>query len=311
MTGSLEDAEDCVQETMLRAWRSSARFEGKASLRTWLYRIATNVCLDLLRKRSARKLPEALYPPATPERDPALPDTEVQWLDPLPESWIAAAEDDPESVNIGRETVSLAFAAALQSLPARQRAVLILHDVLDWRAKEVARLLDASPSAVNAMLQRARSTLRTARAPGGAPAPSLATDGRVQDLLSRYVKAWEAADVEELVRLLTHDARFTMPPSPAWTRGAEHAGRFLRAWVFGAGQPRWRLLLVSANGQPAFGLYALGADGQSNPVGVQVLRVERVRGDTLLSDIATFMSPRLVSAFELPAGLPAVPVQAL
>jgi RNA polymerase sigma-70 factor (ECF subfamily) len=302
MTGSLEDAEDCVQETMLRAWRNEDRFEGRATLRTWLYRIATNACLDLLRKRAARKMPESVFSPADSEQPVEPPDGEVPWLDPLPQHWLASAEADPAKQNIDRETVSLAFTVALQTLPARQRAALILQDVLDWRAKEVARLLETSPGAVNAMVQRARASLRSARA-GDGKLREPEEGPQLRELLKRYVTAWEAADIEGLVRLLKDDVEFTMPPSPTWTRGREATRLLLAKWVFAGAANRYRLSPVSTNGRTGFAVYRLTGDGVTSFTGIQVLAATPGSNGPLLSSVATFMSPRLTAAFELPAQL--------
>ena len=224
MLGSVQDAEDQVQETLLRAWRSYGGFEGRSSLRTWLYRIATNACLRALENRVRRPLPSGLGAPAQ-EADPApgAPRTEVPWLEPIPDALFGTAPADPAAVVVSRTSMRLALIAALQYLPPRQRAVLILRDVLGWRAAEVAGLLGTSTPAVNSALQRAREHLeRAAPAEDDIGEPASAAD---PDLVGRYAQAFENADLAALVRMLREDAVLEMPPLPGWLRGRDAVAR--------------------------------------------------------------------------------------
>ena len=230
MLGSVHDAEDQLQETLMRAWRSYGQFEGRSSLRTWLYRIATNTCLRALETRARRPLPSGL---GAPGEDPTGPvpaaRPEVPWLQPIPDALLSAGTLDPAEITVSRASVRLALIAAMQYLPARQRAVLILRDVLGWRSAEVAELLGTSTVAVNGALQRARAHLAQA-----APAEeeiSEPDDPAIQALLGQYATAFENADVAGLIRLLRDDAVFEMPPQPNWYVGPEPTGRFLAAWV--------------------------------------------------------------------------------
>jgi len=302
LLGSLHEAEDLVQETMLRAWRRLDTFEGRASFRAWLYKIATNACLDALDKRRRRSLPMSTRPPADPHQplDPPLSDS--AWLEPLPNDLVAAADENPEARYTLRESVTLAFLAALQTLPPRQRAVLILRDVLDWRASETANCLELTVSAVNSALHRARVTLAKHYHGQGQKAVQPSLDEPTGALLSRYLHAWEAADVDALVGLLKEDAALAMPPIPSWYRGREAIRLILLAIPFaGAATGRWRLLATRANSQPALALYqqdeAHGATYRG--VGLQVLTID---GD-LVSAVTVFMNPDLLPRFGLPMTL--------
>jgi RNA polymerase sigma-70 factor (ECF subfamily) len=274
MLGSAFDAEDAVQETMVRAWRKGEQFEGRASLRSWLYRIATNVCLDMLRGRSRRAAPIELgpaMPPVESSLTGMLP--EGSWVSPIADERVLPAEADPAELAELRETVRLAFVAALQHLPPKQRAVLILCEVLRWQASEVASLLDTSVAAVNSALQRARAGL--AAAPTARP-PALDDTGTA--LLARYVDAFERYDIDEFVTLLHEDAIQSMPPFAMWLRGADD----IRTWMLGpgAGCRGSRLVPVAVNGSPAVAQYRAGthpqaahpADGHV-PWGIHVLDV--------------------------------------
>ncbi|MFL5734626.1 MAG: RNA polymerase subunit sigma-70, partial [Chloroflexia bacterium] len=247
MLGSLEDAEDTLQETLLRAWRRLDSFEGRASLRAWLYRIATNASLDALDKRPRRVMPQAVGAPGGPESPFPGPAQEHVWLEPLPDTLIdEQPAANPEARYEARESVALAFLAALQNLPGRQRAVLILRDVLGWKANEVADLLDMTLAAVNSALQRARATMqhqgRRAEARAGfGVAPT--SDEQTASLLARYVEAWEAADAAKLVSLLRQDAMITMPPHFLWYRGRETIQEFLSGYLF-SGEAKGRFRLV-------------------------------------------------------------------
>ncbi|PZF80985.1 RNA polymerase subunit sigma-70 [Jiangella anatolica] len=296
MLGSLHDAEDTVQETYLRAWRGYDGFEGRSSLRTWLYTIATRACLRALETRGRRALPSGLAGPGgDPDAPLAPPLTDVPWLEPFPDAVADPLSGDPAAIAVGRESTRLALVAALQYLPARQRAVLILRDVLRWRAAEVARLLDTTTTAVNSALRRARAQLAELRVDGVdgvGPEPS---DAGQRDLLDRYVAAFERADIDGLVRLLARDAVLEMPPHATWFRGAEAIGRFLAPRL---GAPGDMLTLPTrANGQPAHAMYNRGLDGVHRAHGLVVLTLAGERIDRL----TVFLEPELVRAFGLPA----------
>jgi len=270
MLASSFEAEDAVQETLVRAWRSIDRFEGRAALRTWLYRIATNVCLDMLTSRERRARPMDLGPAQSSDSPvgPTLP--EVTWIEPIPDGHVLPAGGDPAELAVSRETIRLAFVAALQHLPPRQRAVLILREVLRWTATEVAELLDTSVAAVNSSLQRARSTLDAADVSATDPAPPL--DEEQQALLARYVDAFQRYDMKALTALLHEDATQSMPPYKLWLRGRDD----ILGWWFGTGIGcrGSRLVPTVANGSPAFGQYkAGGPDGSFTPWALQVLEL--------------------------------------
>jgi RNA polymerase sigma-70 factor (ECF subfamily) len=304
MLGSLHDAEDLVQETFLRAWRGIDHFEGRASFRNWLYRIATNACLNAIAhgSRARRVLPEAHGQPSdrTPEGEPA---TEIAWLDPYPDSALEGVPDaapGPEARYELQESVQLAFVAAVQHLPARQRAVLLLRDVLGWSASETASMLDASVASVNSAHQRARATLAQ-RFPNGQPSAQPAPDDRQRALLDRYLQAWEGADLDGFVALLRDDAVLNMPPWPQWYRGRE-AIRAVFAWAWRS--TRWpvRVIPIAANRQPAFALYRLGPDGvtrEAHAIWLLTLQAEAITA------ITGFLDPGLFAAFGLPLVLPA------
>jgi RNA polymerase sigma-70 factor, ECF subfamily len=265
MLGSAFEAEDAVQETLIRAWRGFDRFEGRAELRSWLYRIATNVCLDLLKGRERRARPMDLGPAREPilENLNTLP--EVTWITPIP---------DPEDVAVANETIKLAFVAALQHLPPRQRAALILCEVLRWQATEVAELLETSVASVNSALQRARATLAESNVSATSPAPDL--DEADRALLARYVAAFEQYDIEALTSLIQEDATQSMPPFDLWLRGRDD----ILAWWFGPGigcQGSRVIPTVAANGSPAFGQYKPSPDGGYEPWALQVLELEAGR----------------------------------
>jgi RNA polymerase sigma-70 factor (ECF subfamily) len=299
MLGSGFDAEDAVQETMVRAWRAGEDFQGRSSLRSWLYRIATNVCLDMLRGRQRRARPMELgpsRPPVESSLEQMLP--EGSWVSPIADERILPPEADPAEVAVARDSVRLAFVAALQHLPARQRAALILCEVLRWQAAEAAELLGTSVAAVNSALQRARATLGSA----GELAPEVATDQRA--LLDRYVDAFERYDIESLVKLLHEDAVQSMPPYAMWLRGAGDIGRFMLGP--GAGCRDSRLVPRAANGCPAFGHYKPDPQGGHAPWALQVLEISGGR----IAGIHSFLdAERIFPAFGLPAHLPAQPGQ--
>jgi RNA polymerase sigma-70 factor (ECF subfamily) len=304
MLGSVHDAEDQVQETLIRAWRSYGEFEGRASLRTWLYRIATNACLRALENSSRRPLPSGLGGPSeNPETPLATRQPEVPWLQPIPDALFGAEPADPASIVTSRMSMRLALIAALQYLPPRQRAVLILRDVLRWRAAEVAELLGVSTAAVNGVLQRARAQLeRVAPAEDEIHEPA---DPGDRALLGRYAAAFENADITALMQLLRDDAVFEMPPIPTWFTGRELIGRFLQTWVLD--QPGdFRMIPTAANGQPALAAYMRGHDGVHHAHGIQVLTTAASR----VTRVVSFNDPGLVAIFGLPQALPAAPAAA-
>jgi RNA polymerase sigma-70 factor, ECF subfamily len=268
MLGSPFEAEDAVQETFLRAWRGFDRFEGRAALRSWLYRIASNVCLDMLSGRQRRARPMDLGPAREPVEANlnALP--EVTWIQPAPDGLVVPEESDPAEVAAARETVRLAFVAALQHLPPRQRAVLILREVLRWQAAEVAELLETSVASVNSALQRARATLEATKVNASETPPSVSeTD---EELLARYVAAFEAYDMDALTSLIKEDATQSMPPYDLWLRGRDD----IFAWWFGPGitcRDSRLVRTVGANGSPAYGQYRPSPSGGYEPWALQVL----------------------------------------
>jgi RNA polymerase sigma-70 factor (ECF subfamily) len=293
MLASVDDAEDLVQETYLRAWRSYDGFEGRSSLRTWLYRIATTACLTALERHSRRPLPSGLGAPSDdPERPLAAGQPGVAWLQPLPDALLGTAPDDPASIVATRAGLRLALVAALQYLPARQRAVLILRDVLAWRAVEVADLLDTTTAAVNSALQRARAQLQQAAPVEDEVVEPAEPDRRA--LLDRYVAAFENADITSLVRLLRHDAVLEMPPFLTWFSGREAIGRFFGSQVFGRPGVN-RLIPTAANGQPAFAAYWRGDDGVLRAHAVHVLTVSA----TGIARMVVFLDPTLFATFGL------------
>jgi RNA polymerase sigma-70 factor (TIGR02960 family) len=293
MLGTPQDAEDLVQETMMAAWRGLDGFAGRASVRTWLYRIATNRCLNALRDAARRPRPEAVFgvPPPPPTRtvDPA-------WVRPYPDALLADLPDatpGPQARIERREAVSLAFVTAVQALPPRQRAVLVLRDVLGFRAAEVAELLDVTPEAVTSALKRARAALPRPAAP--------ASSARERELAGRFADAMERGDVEAMIALLTDDAWLTMPPAPLEYQGREAIAAFLRSVAFRGGTRRFRLVPTSANGQPAYGCYA---HDHGDPVGhahsILVLTVT----DGGVSALTGFVGDGVVASFGLPGALP-------
>jgi RNA polymerase sigma-70 factor, ECF subfamily len=301
MVGSLDDSEDLVQETFLRAWRSrsSFRFQGSRSLRSWLYRIATNACLDALARRPRRVLPHEVVPAADPQLAPP-PPSDVAWLGPYPDHLlesVAPSDEEPEAAVVAKETIELAFLAAIQYLPPRQRAVLVLRDVLGWSAKETAALLAATVGAVNAALQRARSTLKQhlpERRLEWAPDSDPTEEER--SLLQRYVDAHERADASALVELLREDARLTMPPTPTWYDGRAAIVTFHADQLFGPGY-RWRFVLTAANRQPAVAFYTRPpGESEYRAAVIDVLRIE----GGLIRRIDAFVLPQLFAAFGLP-----------
>lgn len=295
MLGSAFEAEDAVQETLLRAWRAHDRFEGRAKLRSWLYKIATNVCLDMLGSRQRRARPMDLGPAGRTVDGLAPPLVESAWIEPVPDGLVVPSSADPAETAVARESIRLAFLAALQHLPPRQRAVLVLREVLRWQASEVAELLDTSVASVNSALQRARATLGDldeTREPAQPDADQAA-------LLERYVDAFERYDMEALTALLREDADWNMPPYELWLNDRAE----IAAWCMGPGIGCLgsRLVPTVANGSPAFGQYKPSADGTSlEPWSLQVLELsgDRIAGITFFLDTARWfplfgLPPRL------------------
>ena len=298
MLGSFDEAEDHVQEVLLRAWRSRERFQGQSSPRTWLYRVATNACLDTLRRDARRAVPAPSAAPAGPGPSIAA----MPWIQPYPDTLLdemAADQPGPEAVAVSRETISLAFLAAIQLLPPRQRAVLILRDVLSWSAAEVAELLGTSVPAVNSAVQRARATLRDQWPDGRLDwAPATEPDPGQRRLLQRFIAAHEQADPEALVAMLRQDIRLAISPRAGEWNGEKDVGDALRGGMNSLGQ--WRVLPVMANRQPSAAGY-LRRPGETAFVPF-VLSVLRCEGGQL-TEIAAFEQPSMFAAFGLPASL--------
>jgi len=295
MLGSAFEAEDAVQETLVRAWRGAGRFEGRSTLRSWLYRIATNVSIDMLNGRKRRALPMDMGPASPPVADSiGTPAAEGSWVDPMPDGRVIPAGGDPAEVAVARESVRLAFVAALQHLPARQRAVLILREVLRWEASEVAQLLDTSVPAVNSALQRARATLAARDLDDD---PSDPVGEAEQILLDRYVDAFQRYDIASLVALLHEDATQSMPPYPMWLRGRDDIGR----WLLGPGSGCEGSVLVPlrVNGRAGFAQYRAGGSAH-RPFSLQVIDIS----DGRISRFTHYVEPRLFALFGLPDELP-------
>jgi len=293
MLGSPFDAEDAVQDAFVRAWRSRDRFEGRAAMRSWLYRIATNVCLDMLKGRERRARPMDLGPALEPLESNLNMRSAKEWIEPIPENLIAP-ERDPADLAVERESIRLAFVAALQHLPARQRAVLILREVLRWEASEVAELLDSSVASVNSALQRARATIATSNVSSSDKVPSLTAADHA--LLERYVKAFEQYDMDALTSLIRDDATQSMPPYDMWLQGRDD----IFAWWVGPGngcRGSRVIPVVSANGSPAFGQYKPSPQGGYEPWALQVLELKEGR----IVELTFFLdTARLFPLFGLP-----------
>lgn len=298
MLGSVHDAEDLVQETYLRAWRSYDRFEGRSSLRTWLHTIATRACLTALESRSRRPLPTGLGAPSVDAGDTLVQRSEVPWLEPIPDAMVAADHNDPSAIAAARESSRLALIAALQHLPPRQRAVLILRDVLQFRAAEVAETLKTTTTAVNSTLQRARAQLDQVKPTEDAIVEPTSADQR--ELLDRYVTAFENKDIPAIVKLFTADAVWEMPPFVGWYKGAENIARLIDTHCPG-GPGDMRLVPTMANGQPAFGLYMREGDGVFRPFNLPVLTLTA----SGVAHVSCFFDLSLFETFGLPESLPA------
>jgi RNA polymerase sigma-70 factor, ECF subfamily len=299
MLGSAEDAEDIVQETFLRAWRRRETFRGQATLRAWLYGIATNASLDVLERRSRRLLPQLVSDPTDP--DVVLGSTEeMTWLEPYPDRLldeVVGGDDPPDEAIVARETVELAFLVAIQQLPPRQRAVLILRDIIGWSARETAAMLEMSVVASNSALQRARETLRE-------HLPERRDDWRrshhqsplEQEVLARYMDAWKRSDVHALAALLKEDATLTMPPSPAWVFGRDAIARFFANYPFRPAARTHLHVPTRANRQPAYAVFLQAERGAPpEPFALEVLRIE----DGLIAEIHYFLQPELLGRFDV------------
>lgn len=307
--GSLQEAEDMVQETLLKAWKRIETYEGRASFRSWLYKIATNACLDFLdSKRSRRLLPYNIIPASDPKSAILPPSVEMTWLEPLPDEWLEDTNAlNPETRYSESESVSLSFLTALQILPPRQRAVLILRDVLDFSALETAEVLGLTLPSVNSALHRSRKTLsghyqgNSSKSSTAAPA-----DEKTQWLLDHYVLAWKTADVAGLVALLKQDAILAMPPSPSWYQGRTAIAKFSAITFFGdhgmfpgKARNRWQLLSTRANATSAFAIYQRTEQNYYQAFGLQVLEIQKGK----ISQIMSFIDPSLPARFGLPATL--------
>jgi RNA polymerase sigma-70 factor (ECF subfamily) len=292
MLGSLLDAEDLVQETLLRAWRRLT-YQGRSSFRAWLYRVATNACLNALEVRRRRSLPQLSVAESSPSDGIKTGTAELLWLEPFPGSLATSDATSPEGHYDALESVSLAFLTVLQLLTPRQRAALILRDVLDWPANDAAEITGMSVSALNSALHRARRTMAQ-RYQRETLVPA---DPATQQLLERYVSAWQLADIDQLTRLLRDDVVFAMPPSPSWYGGLAAVRAFLIAAVFANPTTvRWRLHATAANGRPAFGVYcASSVEGPYEPFGIQTVLV--AKGTVM--EITTFTQPALFPRFGL------------
>jgi RNA polymerase sigma-70 factor, ECF subfamily len=303
MLGSLPDAEDALQETLLRAWRGLARFESRSSLRSWLYTIATNAGLREIERRPKRVLPVDYSPAADPHDTPADPLTESVWLEPYPDAELGLTADllGPDARYEQRESIELAFTAALQHLPARQRAVLILRDVLGFSARETAEALETTPVSVDSALQRAHRTIdeRLPSRTQGATLQALG-DQELREIVSRFADAWERHDVGTVVAMLADDARMTMPPQPSWYLGRDAIATFLRRWPLSP-EKRFRLRPISANGQPALAGYIW--DEQANAFEAESILVLTFRDDRI-EEITAFRTPEVFPFFGLPQQLP-------
>ncbi len=298
MLGSAADAEDAVQETLLRAWKGLPGFEGRSSLKGWLYRIATNVSLKAIERRPPRVLPVDYGPPDDPHEPPRDPLVESVWVDAYPDERVGDGVASPEARYELRESVELAFIAALQHLPERQRAVLLLRDVLGFAPSEIATALDATPASVYSALQRAHQVVEE-RLPARSQQATLRSigDERLRELVVRYVQAWEDGDVPALVALLSDNASFAMPPRPSWYRGRAAICDFLRAGPCAA-PGRWRRVPARANGQLAFGVYGPGRAGAGYPAhAVEVLTLDDA---CRIVEVTSFQEPGALARFGLP-----------
>jgi RNA polymerase sigma-70 factor, ECF subfamily len=302
MLGSLHDAEDALQETMLRAWSGLARFEGRSSLRSWLYRIATNASLRMIEKRPKRVLPIDYGPAADPHLAFSEPLSESHWLEPYPAAQlgVGASMLGPDALYEQRESIELAFAAAYQHLPARQRAVLILRDVLGFSARETAQTLEMTPVSVDSALQRAHKAIEE-RVPAQTQQATLRAlgDDELRQIVNRFADAWERKDVDAVVAMLADEARMAMPPWPSWYQGRDDIATFLSSWPLSP-RKRWQVLRTTANGQPAIAGYLW--DEQSTAFEAETIIVLTLQA-ARIEEITAFRSPELFPPFDLPEQL--------
>jgi RNA polymerase sigma-70 factor, ECF subfamily len=297
MLGSLEDAQDAVQDALLRAWRSRGTYDGRSTFRAWLYRITTNACLRILERRPRRLVPYEAGPSAELGTRPA-PPSDLPWLQPYPDALLDESAE-PGNAVVARETIELAFLAAIQHLPPRQRAVLILRDALDWPAEDTAAVLEMSLAAVNSALQRARATMQERLPEARLEWASVAdAEDAERSLLQTYVEAFERNDDRRLVALLREDVRMSMPPHPTWYDGREAVAEFLANVACRPEKGQHCFVPTAANRQPAFGVYR-GEGADAKPFAINVLRIE----SGLVADMHFFLYPELFPAFGLPATL--------
>jgi RNA polymerase sigma-70 factor (ECF subfamily) len=300
MAGSLHDGDDLLQESLLRAWKGIGGFEGRSSLRTWLYRVSSSACMDALESRAARSLPTFGGEPASPDDPVPPPELEPVWLEPCPGSFWSDAPASPDARFSAKESVGLAFLAALQLLTPRQRAVLIARDVLGWTADECASVFDTTVAATNSTLQRAREALDEQAPRWKRSVRAVPDEPTTRALLARYVQAWEHADASLLVTLLHEDATLTMPPLPIWLRGARAIAQSIGGMVLTPdARGAFRFVTTQANGLPALAAYRKNEQGVFAPNALHVIAIE---GDRI-RDVTAFLDARLLAAFDLPAGL--------
>jgi RNA polymerase sigma-70 factor (ECF subfamily) len=300
LLGSLQDAEDLVQEVAARAWMRRATFERRASWRTWLYRITTNLACDLIEQRRRRSLPQFVVPPAHPADPEPAASAEPVWIEPVPDTLLGDQTDEPEAWSLRQESVTLAFLVMLQTLPARQRAILLLRDVLEFRAREVADLLDLSTAAVESALQRARATMAQQHDASGRDSRSAITvDSTTHALLQKYIAAWEAANIPALVALLHDEATLAMPPHPWWFQGRAAIAAFFESLLSESPPDAWRLFAVGANAQPAYLSYHLVSDGSYQAQSVSLLTCAGLQ----ITELTCFLDPTLCRCFGFPAVL--------
>lgn len=296
MTGSIHDAEDLVQETYIRAWRGYSKFEGRSSMRTWLYRIATNTCLTALDGKSKRPLPTGLGAPSSDPTDELVAQHEISWLEPIADSEFDNS-DDPAAIVVEKESIRLAFVAALQHLSPRQRAALLMREVLQWKASEVAEVLATTTTAVNSLLQRARAQLDEITPTEDTVVEPAAAETR--ELLAKYVDSFERYDIDQLVQLFTDDAVWEMPPFVGWYQGGENIGNLIRGNCPAQKAGDMRMVATSANGQPAYGLYMRNEAGVHEAFQLHVVDV--TAGG--VAHVACFFDLRLFERFGLPERL--------
>jgi RNA polymerase sigma-70 factor (ECF subfamily) len=304
MLGGFQDAEDALQEARLKAWRSLASYEPRASFRAWMYRIVTNTCLDMLRTRRRRVLPQDVGPPVEPGPPSIEMRLDIPWLEPYPDALLPHSAD-PEAALLVKESIRLAFVRAMQVLPPRQRAALILHDVLDWSTSDVATMLETSDAAINSALQRARGTMARSNAGAGRRSDR---EEKEAEAVSHFVRAWETGDLDLLVSMLAEDAVMSMPPWVGWLQGREAVAATLRNPATWDGEPRpgrYRLLPTEMNGQPAALAYMRGDDDRYVPVCLTVLTVDQ---EGRISALTVFVLAEQFIAWGYPSALEALPI---